>query len=728
MNQGNRHSLASIFDLVTQVEIPIIQRDFAQGRAEVFDVRIDFLNALRDCLIRDDDDVKARLNLDFVYGCFEPGANSNFSVLDGQQRLTTLFLLHWYFSVRENMSDDFRGRFSHNGHARFSYATRPSSTEFFDALVREDFTPPTAGTGSLSASMTDCNWFFLSWRQDPTVQSCLGMLNDIHAIFGADHGMYTRLVAPAPGRITFQFLNLPDFGLSDDLYIKMNARGKPLTSFENFKAWIIGRISHLRDASAFDAKMDQAWLDVFWRMARSQAALSSDLGFDDLYLRFFYLMAFYEACEQASSGYWSLPKPTQIWIERLRRPTGAIPHSAFEAQQCFSQNTLARIARVLDYLSGEPEANDLALCQRALISNEFLAAAEFYTVVSAICSEPCEASPKNSQSRIRWTRVTRNLIYNSRIDEISSFILTIRGILALSQQYEALYEHLAEAPTNVFGFTREQVNEEILKSRLILEDLSWEPLFHVAEGHYYLQGKIGFLLDFSRESDVYSQSRFQTYSDRTASVLSYSILQANDFVFQRALLAIFDYLVPQSSGRFSFCTSHSVSFRERSENWLRVVTRAEFRQLLDKIDIEPRPALERIIASASCKDWRKHIVADPAMIAYCKHGLLKRDGDTIYLLSKSKMSSFHVELYSYGLYKELQRRLAAGSVPLKIALVSYQPVYDGVPYLSVTGADGTAFTITGQNAQLVCLASGDGIEVPTELSTLLMQFVPNGSA
>ena len=36
--------------------------------------------------------------------------------------------------------------------------------------------------------------------------------------------------------ITFQLLKLDEFGLSDDLYIKMNARGKPLTNFETFKA------------------------------------------------------------------------------------------------------------------------------------------------------------------------------------------------------------------------------------------------------------------------------------------------------------------------------------------------------------------------------------------------------------------------------------------------------------------------------------------------------------
>ena len=38
--------------------------------------------------------------------------------------------------------------------------------------------------------------------------------------------------------IVFHLLILENFGLSDDLYIKMNARGRLLTSFENLKVEI----------------------------------------------------------------------------------------------------------------------------------------------------------------------------------------------------------------------------------------------------------------------------------------------------------------------------------------------------------------------------------------------------------------------------------------------------------------------------------------------------------
>ncbi len=71
------------------VEIPIIQRDYAQGRAKKQKVRNDFLEALKNALTGNP------VELDFVYGKEE---NNVLQPLDGQQRLTTLFLLYWFIA------------------------------------------------------------------------------------------------------------------------------------------------------------------------------------------------------------------------------------------------------------------------------------------------------------------------------------------------------------------------------------------------------------------------------------------------------------------------------------------------------------------------------------------------------------------------------------------------------------------------------------------------------
>ena len=85
------------------IEIPIIQRDYAQGRIGKEALRKTFLTSLKKVL---DDAICAKsdykpLQLDFVYGSTLPPTNSGditIQPLDGQQRLTTLWLLHWYIS------------------------------------------------------------------------------------------------------------------------------------------------------------------------------------------------------------------------------------------------------------------------------------------------------------------------------------------------------------------------------------------------------------------------------------------------------------------------------------------------------------------------------------------------------------------------------------------------------------------------------------------------------
>jgi len=62
------------------------------------------------------------------------------------------------------------------------------------------------------------------------------MLDAIHERFKGTTGLYARLTNHQQPSSRFQLLPLEHFGLTDDLYIKMNARGKPLTPFETFKA------------------------------------------------------------------------------------------------------------------------------------------------------------------------------------------------------------------------------------------------------------------------------------------------------------------------------------------------------------------------------------------------------------------------------------------------------------------------------------------------------------
>lgn len=275
--KSKKYTFSSLIERY-KIEIPIIQRDYAQGRAGKEKLREKFLTNLHDAASNLHDVIskkQKRLELDFVYGDVR---NDVFYPLDGQQRLTTLFLLHWYIAVKNNELEAKEKLLS-----RFTYETRTSSREFCQSLVNHGV--KWEKDIKISELIKDSNWFFLSWLKDPTIKSMLTMLDAIHERFKYTVNLSWRELE----NISFYFIELEDFGLSDDLYVKMNARGKQLTGFENFKAELVGHVEKLieeyteKDTELLQTiahKLDTSWTDIFWTNR------SNDARIDDIYFAF----------------------------------------------------------------------------------------------------------------------------------------------------------------------------------------------------------------------------------------------------------------------------------------------------------------------------------------------------------------------------------------------------------------------------------------------------------
>lgn len=258
---------------ISKIEIPIIQRDYAQGRdnEKTNKIRHRFLKSLINAVAEEN----ASLELDFVYGDIEKNV---FQPLDGQQRLTTLFLLHWYIAQKTGKLSENENQF-----LKFTYETRISSREFCIDLVKKG---KNIGSGNMiSEQIKDSAWFFLSWSKDPTIKAMLIMLNSIEEQLKDKNlaEMWSKLTSENPP-ITFYFKELKDIGLTDDLYIKMNARGKELTDFENFKALFEKHIDEnmwekdiTNPQSTFSHTIDTLWTDLFWEHRREDNLVDNKL-------------------------------------------------------------------------------------------------------------------------------------------------------------------------------------------------------------------------------------------------------------------------------------------------------------------------------------------------------------------------------------------------------------------------------------------------------------------
>ena len=259
-SQGTSHAL-------DRIVIPMIQRDYAQGRedARTREVRKRFLDALHEAV------TGKPITLDFIYGDISP--DGIMTPLDGQQRLTTLFLLHWYAAKRAGVPES-EYAFLKN----FSYETRASARMFCEKLI--DFVPDQTSEHAISKDIIDQSWFPLSWKKDATVASMLVMLDAIQQRFADVPDLWAQLQGDA---ITFYFLPIQEMGLTDELYIKMNSRGKPLTDFEHFKAELERRLRQIdKDAAQrIIRKIDTSWTDLLWPYRGDNNII------DDEFLRYF---------------------------------------------------------------------------------------------------------------------------------------------------------------------------------------------------------------------------------------------------------------------------------------------------------------------------------------------------------------------------------------------------------------------------------------------------------
>ncbi len=256
-----------------KVEIPIIQRDYAQGRqhGNVPKIRDGFLNRLLEACQPNAE----ILELDFVYGYIaqghvKEGTNQIFVPLDGQQRLTTLFLLHWFAAYKNNLLHEVGSVL-----LNFSYETRHSSRVFCEKLITDKILIPERSISNndvaseenkktIGEHIANQSWYFSGWDNDPTISSMLTMLDAIEEkVQNISIDDLCGALWNDNAQIVFHQLDMTKLNLPDELYIKMNSRGKPLTNFEYFKSEF-SKIVPDSKKEEFNDKIDKDWYDLFW--------------------------------------------------------------------------------------------------------------------------------------------------------------------------------------------------------------------------------------------------------------------------------------------------------------------------------------------------------------------------------------------------------------------------------------------------------------------------------
>ncbi len=491
--------LKSEYSDAISFEIPIIQRDYAQGRSDERSKEIckTFLGSL---IAAVENYPQKNIELDFVYG--KRNRNKVY-LLDGQQRITTLYLLHWYLAQRLQKPSLLKD-------VALSYHVRQYADEFTQKISDEstqiDFT-----SSIPSQAICNCTWFFDAWKHDPTVKGMLNTLDNIHDLLKDKKISEEHYWQPLEeGAVTFYWLDLEEHQLTDELYLKMNARGKQLSNFENFKASLVKHITdngwekNTPEEDSFSFKMDTIYTDLFWEYRGKMNVIDYEVT------NFFAGMAMI--------GY-AIKENSEAQQERIQE---LFNNPLSVRVEEFEESDFKLFMSYLDFYSGEKNISIETKLWKYYNSDnkrgffeEFIKdenkgtekkydGATYPQRVFFYALSELFIKVKDKAIRENFIRVVRNIIENATIDSAQTFVGAIKLMKelleVLSKGVQDIYSYLSKTAIQS-NFASYQVTQEKQKAERIVANPEWKDIIWKAEEHPMFKGDIGFLL-LETENDL----------------------------------------------------------------------------------------------------------------------------------------------------------------------------------------------------------------------------------
>lgn len=522
---GQRVSLYEMLtdekNYIHKILIPKIQRDYAQGRDECASVRKRFLTSIFNVI---DNDTQVELLLDFIFGNKKYIQEKNvFEPVDGQQRLTTLFLLHLYIGKRAGVDTEIL--------RKFSYETRDSSKQFctrLNDINQEHFK-------NIREYIEDQWWFTGLWKTDPTIKSMINMLDDINKHYNdlnSSEPDFRDIWERLKHKVVFWRLYLSDLSTTDDLYIKMNSRGLPLTEFEHFKAMLE---EYTDTKGEISQKIDTVWTELLWNYRNKNQDLDSDSYMDNGLDKCFYnLLLFYLNIEGTKNGDTSYSKLETDILVLAEKALGGNVDKAKKA--------MSRFSLILDFFSTKDsngkfinnpndffgkfiqteyevwpggynstpkvfikESNncdllkDICTSEKKIELKATLYTEAFFQYAFLLKSKNPEC-PSESEFLNRL-RIIRNLVENTELHaaEFQDNLLLIDEIVSTGNlEKEGIKDE----------FNKSQKIQEGVKNEWMLQNPSKEYLLKRLENHWLLMGNLNMVIDRNSGIDDIAAERF----------------------------------------------------------------------------------------------------------------------------------------------------------------------------------------------------------------------------
>lgn len=690
----------SYMDIVRKegnIKIPLIQRDYAQGRPskKVTSIREKFVKDLCNSII-----TNTRFNLDFVYGATD---DKRFIPLDGQQRLTTLFLIHLYL-------DGLRGEQIEKLKFLFTYETRDSSRLFCEKIVAnryelfsiESLSGKVNSNGKVvkpipSSVIRDQAWWLNRWNADPTIDGMLRMLDTIDSIFFKNwEKAATNLFSVDHNTILFQFLKLEDFYDPDDLFIKMNARGLPLTEFEIFKGKWMEQIENFYapvEVKDMKSLIDVSWTDFLWPLRKQRPGLKN---IDPFFQNILKLIIGNSSASFSIKG-----MDFDILFEANKKELSfSYGKYVEEYNVVFNKDMLDRIKEELDVMCN-PDSIFTKFRTNGIKNEGWIDLEKewkFFVIQDRDNNNPnykgrvflyalsrfsSLITSTNDSEVNQWARLIRNLVENNRFDSSNDVVKVIQDIdvilvelvayCKVNQGLSRVNDWVAQNTFTPKGFTNSQWEEERIKAEL-RKDSAWNIEITEAERHPYFDGKISFILWCSGEIAIRTPfdntalrkniDKFKLYKEKCIKLFDKAGQKdseiTSEFLLVRAMLSKGDYMPRLSSNRINVYNNplhRDYSWKalfgindNTHEKALKIL-----QQVLDDDNfniVNVSESLKTIVNKRKRQNmplWRRLLTSDYGgqILSYSRQGFIAFDdgnANNTLIYGSSKRSGYHSEL------------------------------------------------------------------------------------
>ena len=298
--KAGKYSIKELFNnrYVDQIVIPEIQRDYVWGKKQV--------EGLLNSIFEDFEDFKKGIdinqvpqveeeiqkafeqfynkqkfscNIGFIYAYNDPEYSGKYFLIDGQQRLTTIYLMLLVLaSERPEFRDKFIKLYTLSGLPIIDYRVREASHYFLKEVVDNYY--------SNGIEITNQSWFYKDYENDKTISSIVANIETIKKFLIDKNTINDDFINYVQEYIEFWYFDTNISEQGEELYIYMNARGEQMQENENLKADLLGKIKLSVDSKLTLSKLKndwgrnwEEWQQFFW-VNRSENP-NADIGFNE---------------------------------------------------------------------------------------------------------------------------------------------------------------------------------------------------------------------------------------------------------------------------------------------------------------------------------------------------------------------------------------------------------------------------------------------------------------